>query len=135
MVAVDKKGRVRCGTSTNGARNKIAGRVGDSALPGAGAYCDDAVGGAAATGDGDVMLRFLPTFVTVEGMRQGLSPTAAAEAALRRIVDKYPDFSGSIVAMDKYGRYGAATHGYTFPVSVASPSLGGVEVVDYPPIE
>ena len=27
---------------------------------GAGAYVDSAVGGAAATGDGDVMMRFLP---------------------------------------------------------------------------
>lgn len=35
-------------------------RVGDSPIPGAGAYADQDVGGAAATGDGDVMMRFLP---------------------------------------------------------------------------
>lgn len=35
-------------------------RIGDSPIPGAGAYADNAVGGAAATGDGDLMLRFLP---------------------------------------------------------------------------
>lgn len=35
-------------------------RIGDSPIPGSGAYADNAVGGAAATGDGDVMLRFLP---------------------------------------------------------------------------
>lgn len=36
-------------------------RVGDSPIAGAGCYVDREVGGAAATGDGDVMMRFLPT--------------------------------------------------------------------------
>ena len=35
-------------------------RVGDSPIAGAGAYVDNDVGGAAATGDGDTMMRFLP---------------------------------------------------------------------------
>ena len=39
---------------------KIYRRVGDSPIPGAGGYADNAVGGAAATGDGDVLMRFLP---------------------------------------------------------------------------
>lgn len=39
-------------------------RVGDSPLAGSGAYVDKEVGGAAATGDGDVMMRFLPRLVT-----------------------------------------------------------------------
>lgn len=33
---------------------------------GAGAWCDNEIGGAAATGDGDVMMRFLPTVKAVE---------------------------------------------------------------------
>jgi N4-(beta-N-acetylglucosaminyl)-L-asparaginase len=37
-------------------------RVGDSPIPGAGAYADGTVGAAAATGDGDVMMRFLPRY-------------------------------------------------------------------------
>ena len=35
-------------------------RVGDSPIPGSGAYVDNEIGAAAATGDGDVMMRFLP---------------------------------------------------------------------------
>ena len=38
----------------------VISRVGDSPIMGAGAYADSGVGGAAATGDGDVMMRFLP---------------------------------------------------------------------------
>jgi len=37
-------------------------RVGDSPIAGAGNYVDKDVGGAACTGDGDVMLRFLPRY-------------------------------------------------------------------------
>ena len=36
-------------------------RVGDSPIAGAGCYVEKGIGGAAATGDGDVMMRFLPT--------------------------------------------------------------------------
>lgn len=57
MVVVDERGDLACGTTTNGAANKIAGRVGDSPVAGAGCYVDNDVGGAAATGDGDVMMR------------------------------------------------------------------------------
>lgn len=39
-------------------------RVGDSPIVGAGAYADSSAGGAAATGDGDVMMRFLPRYCT-----------------------------------------------------------------------
>lgn len=38
-------------------------RVGDSPIVGAGAYADSSAGGAAATGDGDVMMRFLPRYL------------------------------------------------------------------------
>lgn len=57
MVVVDERGNLACGTTTNGAANKISGRVGDSPIAGAGCYVDNDVGGAAATGDGDVMMR------------------------------------------------------------------------------
>lgn len=57
MVVVDQYADLACGTTTNGAANKVAGRVGDSPVAGAGCYVDNDVGGAAATGDGDIMMR------------------------------------------------------------------------------
>lgn len=36
-------------------------RVGDSPIPGAGAYADSDYGAACATGNGDIMMRFSPT--------------------------------------------------------------------------
>ena len=83
-------------------------RVGDSPIAGAGAYVDQEVGGAAATGDGDVMMRFLPTYQTVESMRRGMSPTEAAEDAIRRIMIRYSSFLGAIIAVNKTGHFGRA---------------------------
>ncbi|XP_026756661.2 N(4)-(Beta-N-acetylglucosaminyl)-L-asparaginase-like [Galleria mellonella] len=130
LVAVDKNGDVAAGTSTNGAKFKIPGRIGDSPIPGSGAYADNAVGGAAATGDGDVMLRFLPSFLAVEEMRRGASPNKAARTAIQRIVSHYPSFSGAVIALTKDGEYGAACHGIqTFPYVVQDNTRETSEVI------
>ncbi|RZC10215.1 N(4)-(Beta-N-acetylglucosaminyl)-L-asparaginase, partial [Asbolus verrucosus] len=122
MIAIDENGDVAAGTSTNGANHKIPGRVGDSPIPGAGAYADNEVGAAVATGDGDIMMSFL----AVEEMRRGTSPTKAAEIAIKRIKQKYPSFFGGVLASTNKGEYGAACSGMdTFPFSVASKELGG----------
>ena len=60
VVALDVQGHLAAGVSTNGQNHKIPGRIGDSAVTGAGAYADGEVGAAAATGDGDLIMRFLP---------------------------------------------------------------------------
>ncbi|XP_076315695.1 N(4)-(Beta-N-acetylglucosaminyl)-L-asparaginase [Tachypleus tridentatus] len=129
MVVIDNEGRMSVGTSSNGAKHKIPGRVGDSPIPGSGAYVDQDVGGAAATGDGDIMMRFLPSYQAVENLRQGMTPSVAATDAIYRIVKKYSDFSGGIVVANIKGDYGAACHGMKeFPFSVCNPVIGKVKV-------
>lgn len=119
MVIIDSNNHVVSGTSTNGATHKIPGRVGDSPIAGAGSYADDKVGGAAATGDGDIMMRFLPSLLAVEDLRRGVDPKTAGENALRRIVEYYPNFIGAIVVATISGEYAAACHGLNqFPYSV-----------------
>ncbi|MEM6639713.1 MAG: N(4)-(beta-N-acetylglucosaminyl)-L-asparaginase [Pseudomonadota bacterium] len=113
-IAVDRDGHLCVGCSTNGREFKIPGRVGDSPIPGAGAYGDQQVGGAVATGNGDVMMRFLPTYHAVELMRSGMSPTEAARAAIKRITDRGYRFSGAVAAMAVDGRHGAARVGDGF---------------------
>ena len=94
---------------------------------------DGDVGGAAATGDGDVMLRLLPSFVAVEAMRQGLSPSLAAQTAIDRVTAKYPDFSGAVVALAKDGSHGAACHGMDeFPYSIANEEIGRAQIIRIP---
>ncbi|KDR17001.1 N(4)-(Beta-N-acetylglucosaminyl)-L-asparaginase [Zootermopsis nevadensis] len=136
MVAIDTAGRIAAGTSTNGAKFKIPGRVGDSPIPGAGAYADGTVGAAAATGDGDIMMRFLPSYLAVEEMRRGSSPSRAGELAIRRIVTYYPEFVGAIVVLKNDGNYGAACHGLqNFQFSVCNSDLGQVTVHTVPCVQ
>ncbi|CAN9514608.1 unnamed protein product [Ophioblennius macclurei] len=108
MIVLDEKGHIAAGTSTNGLTHKVPGRVGDSPIVGAGAYADSAAGGAAATGDGDVMMRFLPSYLAVELMRAGADPSAACEAAISRIKRHHSEFFGAIICANTTGHYGAA---------------------------
>eukprot|EP00092_Neocalanus_flemingeri_P018161 GFUD01019657.1.p1 GENE.GFUD01019657.1~~GFUD01019657.1.p1 ORF type:complete len:364 (+),score=89.51 GFUD01019657.1:281-1372(+) len=129
MIAIDKDGNIAAGTSTNGAKFKIPGRVGDSPIPGAGAYADTEVGAAAATGDGDAMMRVLPSLLAVEAMRRGATPSEAAEEVITRIAKKFSNFVGAVVTVNKQGQFGAACHGMeTFPFSVASLGTGGTQI-------
>lgn len=111
-IALDKNGNLCVGCSTNGREFKIPGRVGDSPIAGAGAYCDQAVGAAVATGNGDVMMRFLPTFHVVELMRGGMEPEAACTAAIKRIEDAGYKIDGGIAAIRRDGVHGGAKTGW-----------------------
>ncbi|XP_058292889.1 N(4)-(beta-N-acetylglucosaminyl)-L-asparaginase isoform X2 [Hylobates moloch] len=106
MVVIHKTGRIAAGTSTNGIKFKIHGRVGDSPIPGAGAYADDTAGAAAATGNGDILMRFLPSYQAVEYMRRGEDPTIACQKVISRIQKYFPEFFGAIICANVTGSYG-----------------------------
>lgn len=133
MAVIDKMGHIAVGTSTNGATFKIPGRVGDGPIAGSSAYADDEVGACGATGDGDIMMRFLPCYQVVESMRQGMEPKVAAEDAISRISRKFPNFVGAVFAVSKEGKHAGACHGWTFQYSVRLPSMDDVEVFTVSP--
>lgn len=120
MVALDSSGDVAAGVSTNGLKFKIPGRVGDTPVPGSGGYADSEVGGAAATGIGDVLMRFMPSFHAVQLMESGWSPSQATDFVVRRIVKFYPDSYGAVVALNVKGEFGAACFGMKFFPFVAA---------------
>lgn len=64
----------------------------------------------------------------VEGMRHGLSPRAAAEAAVRRMVRKRPIYVGALLAVDRMGRHAAACHGWTFTYTVRAAGMKAAQV-------
>lgn len=131
VVAIDSLRRISAGTSTNGARFKIPGRVGDSPIVGSGAYADNEVGAATATGDGDVMMRFSPSFHAVELMRNGMSPTKASEVVIQRISSFYPKFFGAVISVTKDGEFGASCHGMAFfPFTVITSDWNVVKTFD-----
>ena len=110
MLAVDKNGDIAGGCTTSGLAYKMAGRVGDSPIIGAGLFIDNEIGGATATGLGEEVLKTVGSFLIVELMRQGKSPQQACEEAVGRIVKKnknYKDFQVGYIAVNKKGETGA----------------------------
>ncbi|KAJ8986093.1 hypothetical protein NQ317_003388 [Molorchus minor] len=121
MIVISGSGHAVAGTSTNGLTYKIPGRVGDSPIAGAGAYANSEYGAAVATGNGDIMMRFLPSFLAIELLSQGMNPSLAANTSISRIVSKYPSFSGALIVADIDGNVGVACNGMaTFPYVVVN---------------
>eukprot|EP01125_Pyxidicula_operculata_P012712 TRINITY_DN4189_c0_g1_i1.p1 TRINITY_DN4189_c0_g1~~TRINITY_DN4189_c0_g1_i1.p1 ORF type:complete len:337 (-),score=30.07 TRINITY_DN4189_c0_g1_i1:36-1046(-) len=133
MIAIDANGDIAVGTSTNGARFKIPGRVGDSPIIGAGAYVDNELGGCGATGDGDVMMRFLPCYHAVL-MLKTMTPTQAAQSSINQIKAKFPNFTGALIVANKQGDVGAAGHNWIFQYTFQNPSTSGPQIVTVNPI-
>ncbi len=110
-IALDKRGDICVGTSTSGIAFKLPGRVGDTPLIGCGFYCDNAVGGAAATGVGESIMRYAMSFRIVDAMRRGASPLDACESTMAWAIKDDPrllDVSVNVIAMNKDGEFGAA---------------------------
>ncbi|WP_222983182.1 isoaspartyl peptidase/L-asparaginase family protein [Flagellimonas meishanensis] len=109
MLAIDKNGDIAGACTTSGMAYKVAGRVGDSPIIGAGLYVDNEVGGATATGVGEEVIRTVGSFLIVELMRQGMSPQEACEEGVKRIMKKNEgrkDFQIGFLAINKQGETG-----------------------------
>jgi N4-(beta-N-acetylglucosaminyl)-L-asparaginase len=110
LLAIDQQGNISGACTTSGMAFKMRGRVGDSPIIGAGLFADNAVGGATATGTGELVMRTVGSFLVVELMRNGYSPQEACEEAVNRIVkgrfNKETDQVGYI-AINKKGETGA----------------------------
>ena len=109
FIAQDAQGRIACAVSTSGWAFKYPGRVGDSALIGAGNYCDDRYGACACTGLGEWSIRGGTARLVVRGLQQGLSLPKACEEALGDLQDipLPPSIESvmSLVALNKDGRH------------------------------
>jgi N4-(beta-N-acetylglucosaminyl)-L-asparaginase len=115
-IGRDDKGDLATAVSTSGLPWKIAGRVGDSPIIGAGSYVDNDVGAACATGIGELTMRTCASFAVVEKMRAGMDPQAACTAALEGILRFAPEVKSdarlqlAFIAMNKAGQVGAAVY-------------------------
>ncbi len=111
LVAIDAAGNMSGGVTTSGMAFKMHGRVGDSAIIGAGMFVDNEVGGAVSTGVGEETIRICGSHTVVEMMRNGDSPETACRKAVERVVRRNPakakEIQVAFLALDKNGNYGA----------------------------
>jgi N4-(beta-N-acetylglucosaminyl)-L-asparaginase len=116
---VNARGDISSVTTTSGLAFKIPGRVGDSAIHGAGQYTDNEVGAAGSTGLGEINIKACGGYAVVDAMRRGLAPTDACLETLRRVAavteprlldpQGRPKFDLTYYAVNKRGDFGAAT--------------------------
>ena len=101
-VALDETGRLAAGTSTGGVFGKMAGRVGDTPVIGAGVWADRTVA-VSCTGQGEYFLRTVAAAQVGFRMRfAGETVTAATTAALADIAALGGE--GGMIAVDAAGR-------------------------------
>lgn len=107
-VARDRDGNLAAATSTGGLVNKQFGRVGDSAVIGAGTFADNASCAVSCTGIGEDFLRTslartAATFVE----HQNRKAQEAADAAIRTLTSKVHGLGG-LILVDRDGNCGSA---------------------------
>jgi beta-aspartyl-peptidase (threonine type) len=106
-VACDAGGHVAAATSTGGLAGKRRGRVGDSAVIGAGTYADDALGAGSATGPGEAIIRVCLVRSALELVGRGHDPARVAQHALEAMERRIGARAG-LVLVDAAGRVGIA---------------------------
>ena len=105
-AARDAAGHVAAATSTGGMVNKMAGRVGDSPLIGAGTYADDGAGACSTTGHGEAMIRICAAKTVIDGM-SAASPEASARAMLS-LMHARTGQTGGVIVVGADGAIGIA---------------------------
>jgi beta-aspartyl-peptidase (threonine type) len=102
-VALDCRGNLAAATSTGGMNAKHPGRVGDSALIGAGTYADNASCAVSATGHGEHFIRAVAAHTISSLMRfAGASLAMAAETVVNRHLAVLGG-RGGVIALNRQG--------------------------------
>ncbi len=131
MIALDANGNLSGACTTSGMAFKMAGRLGDSSIIGAGLYVDNEVGAVTATGHGEEVIRVVGSHLVVELMRQGKSPEQACKAAVELIKRKFDlrkkqtqNTQIGFIAINNQGDYGAFAlrKGFSYAVKDAKGS-------------
>jgi beta-aspartyl-peptidase (threonine type) len=129
VIALDGAGEMCVGVSTSGYPWKYPGRVGDSALPGTGNYCDIRFGGAACTGRGEMSMRVVGARAIVDGLGRGQGPAAACRAMIADAATLDDPFAAELraLALTPDGRHGGASSQPGATYSVMTPASEGPE--------
>jgi beta-aspartyl-peptidase (threonine type) len=122
-VALDRDGRLAVATSTGGITMKLAGRIGDSPLPGAGTYATRHAA-SSATGLGEAILRRLATRTICDRIRAGATPEAAIATVLADLAAD--DADAGFIALDAQGHAGVAHCSAAMPHALSIAGDAGV---------
>jgi len=108
-AALDSEGIPAAAVSTGGMWLKLPGRIGDSAIIGAGVYADSKKGAASATGTGEEIIRNALCMKACDFLPQG-GAQAAAESAISLMTRASGPGTAGLITVDLKGRVGAAVN-------------------------
>lgn len=117
-VALDSRGNLAAAVSTGGTDQKMPGRIGDSPMPGSGAYADNWTAAAVATGKGESLMKIVISRRICELVSTGLSAADACEGAIR-ILGQRVQGEGGVIAIDARGNVGHAYNTEAMPHAYA----------------
>ncbi len=102
-VALDSHGNLSAATSTGGMTNKWPGRIGDSAIIGAGTYADIETCAVSCTGHGEFFMRAVTAYEVSALMKmKGWSLEESARSAIHDSLGKLGG-KGGLIAVDRLG--------------------------------
>ncbi|MBX7046221.1 MAG: isoaspartyl peptidase/L-asparaginase [Ignavibacteria bacterium] len=102
-AALDSNGNLAAATSTGGMTNKMFGRIGDTAIIGAGTYAENDVAAVSCTGDGEFFIRQSVAYDLIALMKyRELSLKEAAEYAIFNNLNSIKG-EGGLIAVDSEG--------------------------------
>ena len=127
-VARDAQGHLAAATSTGGIAMKLPGRVGDSAVIGAGTYADDTLGAVSCTGEGERMIQLALARQAAE-LASRVAPRDAARAAIHLLGERV-NGRGGLILLGRSGDPSFALNTATMPRAYSS---GGAIVVEAGP--
>ncbi len=114
-VALDVQGHLAAATSTGGVFDKLPGRVGDSAVIGAGTYADTQAA-VSCTGAGEAIIRTALAKTVVDQARNDTDLGAAVQRALRTL-QQWTGADAGLIAVDRRGRIAFARNTAHMPVA------------------
>lgn len=105
-LSIDSNGDLAAACSTGGVSLKLPGRIGDSAILGAGLYADNNSGAATATGIGEQAMRLVISKAVCDLMKRENAASAAKK--IIRHSTKQLGIGMGLLTLDRRGRYGVA---------------------------
>ncbi len=120
VCALDAAGNLASACTTSGLAWKVPGRVGDTPNIGSGLYVDNEIGAAAATGNGDEIMKVCLSYRVVSLMEGGMNAQTACVQAIRYFLKKRPNDQSrgaACIAVSSNGEIGSAAtrEGFSAP--------------------
>lgn len=100
-VALDSHGNLAAATSTGGTPRKMAGRVGDTPIIGAGTYADNSLGSVSCTGWGEGIIRIGLARRVLSYLEAGHSANGAVKKAVEEMRRRVDGYGGAILVTSK----------------------------------